>query len=157
MKNKTLLLVACIVGVILVGSLPSFFTMDSINGWYKTANKPSFNPPNYLFGPVWTILFTLMGIGLYLILQTPPSLQRKKAITIFGIQLFLNVIWSFLFFTFQQLGLALVEIIIMWIFILLTIIHFYKLNKTAALLQIPYILWVSFATILNASIWYLNK
>ncbi|MFN8115039.1 MAG: TspO/MBR family protein [Bacteroidia bacterium] len=119
-------------------------------------NKPSFNPPNYLFGPVWTTLYILMGISLYMILQSDSNELRKKAVTIFSIQLFLNFCWSFIFFNFQSLGLAFVEIILMWISILTMIIIFYKINKTAALFQIPYLLWVSFASILNGSIWYLN-
>jgi tryptophan-rich sensory protein len=97
-----------------------------------------------------------MGVSLYLILQSDSSELRKKAITIFSIQLFLNFFWSFIFFNFQMLGLAFAEIILMWISILTMIIVFYKINKTAAFLQIPYLLWVSFASVLNGSIWYLN-
>jgi tryptophan-rich sensory protein len=142
--------------MLLIGGLAGFATSSSINGWYVTINKPSFNPPNYLFGPVWTTLYILMGVSLYLILQSDSSELRKKAITIFSIQLFLNFFWSFIFFNFQMLGLAFAEIILMWISILTMIIVFYKINKTAAFLQIPYLLWVSFASVLNGSIWYLN-
>ncbi len=146
----------CILSTLLIGGISGFATASSINGWYVTINKPSFNPPNYLFGPVWTTLYILMGISLYMILQSDSNELRKKAVTIFSIQLFLNFCWSFIFFNFQSLGLAFVEIILMWISILTMIIIFYKINKTAALLQIPYLLWVSFASILNGSIWYLN-
>ena len=146
----------CILSTLLIGGISGFATASSINGWYVTINKPSFNPPNYLFGPVWTSLYILMGISLYMILQSDSNELRKKAVTIFSIQLFLNFCWSFIFFNFQNLGFAFVEIILMWISILTMIIIFYKINKTAAFLQIPYLLWVSFASILNGSIWYLN-
>lgn len=146
----------CILSTLLIGGISGFATATSINGWYVTINKPSFNPPNYLFGPVWTSLYILMGISLYMILQSDSNELRKKAVTIFSIQLFLNFCWSFIFFNFQNLGFAFVEIILMWISILTMIIVFYKINKTAAFLQIPYLLWVSFASILNGSIWYLN-
>lgn len=146
----------CILSTLLVGGISGFATATSINGWYVTINKPSFNPPNYLFGPVWTTLYILMGISLYMILQSNASELRKKAVIIFSIQLFLNFCWSFIFFNFQLPGFAFAEIIIMWISILTMIIVFYKINKTAAYLQIPYLLWVSFASVLNGSIWYLN-
>ena len=139
----------CILSTLLIGGISGFATASSINGWYVTINKPSFNPPNYLFGPVWTTLYILMGISLYMILQSDSNELRKKAVTIFSIQLFLNFCWSFIFFNFQSLGLAFAEIILMWISILTMIIIFYKINKTAALLQIPYLLWVSFAIVLN--------
>lgn len=154
--KKTLKLLLCILAMLLIGGLAGAATSTSISGWYTTINKPSFNPPNYLFGPVWTTLYILMGISLYLILQSDGNELRKKAITIFSIQLFLNFWWSFIFFNLQMLGLAFVEIILMWIGILTMILFFYKINKTAALLQIPYLMWVSFASILNGSIWYLN-
>lgn len=146
----------CILSTLLIGGISGFATASSINGWYVTINKPSFNPPNYLFGPVWTTLYILMGISLYMILQSDSNELRKKAVTIFSIQLLLNFCWSFIFSNFQSLSLAFAEIILMWISILMMIIIFYKINKTAALLQIPYLLWVSFASILNGSIWYLN-
>ena len=154
--KKILKLLLCLLAMLLIGGLAGFATSTSINGWYVTINKPSFNPPNYLFGPVWTTLYILMGVSLYLILQSDSSELRKKAITIFSIQLFLNFFWSFIFFNFQMLGLAFAEIILMWISILTMIIVFYKINKTAAFLQIPYLLWVSFASVLNFAIWKLN-
>ncbi len=154
--NRYLKLIVCITLPVLVGGISGFATGSSIGTWYVTLNKPFFNPPNYLFGPVWTTLYILMGISFFMILQTPISDLRKKAIRIFCIQLFLNFWWSFIFFKFQLLGLALIEIILMWIAILNMIIIFKKINATASYLQIPYILWVSFATILNASLWLLN-
>ena len=155
--NRYLKLALCILLPLMVGGISGFATATSINTWYVMLNKPFFNPPNYLFGPVWTTLYILMGISFYLILQTPKSELRKKAITIFLVQLFLNFWWSFIFFKFQYLGVALIEIITMWIYILMMIIYFRKIHKTAAYLQIPYLMWVSFATLLNASLWWLNR
>jgi benzodiazapine receptor len=154
--NKSLKLSLCILVPLLVGSISGYFTSTSITTWYVTLNKPSFNPPNYLFGPVWTTLYILMGISLFLVLNKAKDLEKNKIIFVFSIQLILNFLWSFLFFKFQQLGLALVEILIMWCSILFMIIVFYKTNKLAALINIPYLLWVSFATILTYSIYNLN-
>lgn len=155
MKN-ILKLTLCITIPLLIGGIGGIATASSINTWYVSLIKPSFNPPNYLFGPVWTTLYILMGISFFVILKSPKTELRKKAIMIFCIQLFLNFCWSFLFFKFQLLGLAFIEIILIWISIITMIILFFEINKTAALLQIPYLLWVSFASVLNGTIWFLN-
>lgn len=154
--KKIILFIICIVFTLTTGAVSGIATSDSITGWFTTLNKPVFNPPNYLFGPVWTILYILMGISFYLILNAKQNEFRKKAIVIFLVQLFLNFWWSFLFFKFHLLGIALLEILMIWMSIILMITIFYKINKTAALLQIPYLLWVSFASILNGAIWWLN-
>lgn len=154
--KKLLQLFLCVLSTLLIGGISGFATATSITTWYVDINKPSFNPPNYLFGPVWTVLYILMGISIYIILQSPKTEFRKKAIAIFCIQLFLNFCWSFIFFKFQLLGLAFIEIILMWASILTMIVVFFEINKKAALLQIPYLLWVSFASVLNGSIWFLN-
>ncbi len=154
--KKVLLLICCILLVMAIGGISGFATADGVNGWYRTLNKPSFNPPNYLFGPVWSLLYLLMGVSLFLILRSPKSPARSKAIAIFSSQLALNFLWSIIFFKFHYPGLALAEIILMWAMILWMIISFYRINKTAALIQLPYIAWVSFASILNAAIFYLN-
>jgi translocator protein len=133
-----------------------YFTVKEIPTWYASLVKPSFNPPNYLFGPVWTILYILMGISLFLIWKQPPSPQRKKAIVIYVVQFALNLAWSFIFFNQHQIFLAFVEIIVIWIGILLTIFAFSKFSKIAAWLLVPYISWVSFAAFLNYHIWLLN-
>jgi translocator protein len=139
-----------------IGALGGMATASGVNGWYITLIKPSFNPPNYLFAPVWTLLYLLMGVSLYLILQSSKSNLRKQALAIFFIQLTLNFCWSFLFFKFHWLGIAFIEIIFIWLSILTMIFIFKKLSETAAYLQLPYLLWVSFATLLSGSIWYLN-
>lgn len=142
---------------LLVGFIAGFATASSVNGWYTTINKPAFNPPNWLFAPVWTTLYIMMGIALYLIWRLPASVSRNKAMLIFFVQLALNFSWSMIFFGLHSPGWALVDIVLMLITIILTITAFKPLSKPAAWLLAPYLLWVSFATVLNASVWYLNK
>lgn len=154
--NRYLKLTGCILLPLLVGGAGGYATASNIATWYVTLHKPFFNPPNYLFAPVWTCLYVLMGISFFMVLQSPVSALRTKAIRVFCIQLFLNFWWSFIFFQFHLLGVALVEILLMWLAILTMIITFKKVNATAAYLQVPYLLWVSFATVLNASLWWLN-
>ncbi|MFP3949502.1 MAG: TspO/MBR family protein [Candidatus Micrarchaeia archaeon] len=141
----------------LAGAIGSIFTFSAIPTWYATLIKPEFNPPNWIFGPVWTALYVLMGISLYLIWkQYEKGKNAKTALTIFSVQWVLNALWSFLFFGLQSPLYGLLCIIPLWISIAVMIAKFYPLSKNAALLQIPYLLWVSFATVLNASIWVLN-
>lgn len=140
------------------GFLGSLFTTPKIATWYQGVTKPFFNPPNYLFGPVWTILFILMGISLYIIWTSKfkDKVYKKEVIIIFAIQLVLNIIWSIIFFGLEFPMLAFFEIIALWVSILATIVGFYKISKVASFLLIPYILWVSFASVLNFFIWKLN-
>lgn len=141
----------------LAGFIGSFFTVSSVSTWYLTLNKPFFNPPSWLFGPVWISLYFLMGISLYLIWDEGiKSKQSKGALYIFGAQLILNSLWSILFFGLKSPLFAFIEIIILWIAIILTIKYFYRISKSASYLLIPYVLWVSFAAILNFFIFYLN-
>ncbi|HRF18733.1 MAG TPA: tryptophan-rich sensory protein, partial [Chitinophagaceae bacterium] len=122
---------------LLVGGASGFFTITGVDSWYQTINKPSWNPPNWVFGPVWTTLYIMMGIALFLVWKEDTSEELKKiAIALFSVQLILNFFWSFIFFNLQQPGWALVEIIAMWFFILLTIFAFVQVNKTAAWLLV---------------------
>lgn len=156
-KNILRLLVSIIICQA-VGILGSLVTFPAISGWYQTLNKPAFNPPNWIFGPVWTILFLLMGISLYLVWRKEKNNKNVKvALVFFATQLGFNFLWSFLFFGFQSPVAAFIDIIILWVFILLTIIKFWKISKLAAYLLLPYILWVSFAAILNLFIVVLNS
>lgn len=140
-----------------IGSLAGFFTASSVNGWYTTLVKPSFNPPNWLFAPVWTSLYIMMGIAFFLIWKSNANdVVKRTAVTLYIIQLALNFCWSFIFFYAEQPGWALVDIILMWIFIFLTIRWFGKISSVSAWLLVPYICWVSFATVLNYAIWTLN-
>jgi len=132
------------------GVLGSFFTTSSIPTWYTSLNKPFFSPPNWVFGPVWTILYIMMGASLYLVWI------KAKVPAVFWVQLVLNALWSIIFFGMRNPALAFVDIIALWIAIFLTIKYFYKINKLAGQLLLPYLLWVSFASVLNFFIWQLN-
>lgn len=140
------------------GFIGSFFTTPEIPTWFATLQKPSFAPPNWVFAPVWTSLYILMGISLFLVWQKGwENKTIKTAIYLFAGQLVLNALWSFVFFGLRSPLLGLMEIVILWVAILATILSFMKVSRTAAYLLIPYILWVSFASIVNFSIWSLNR
>lgn len=139
------------------GIIGSIFTSPSIPTWYANIARPSFSPPNWVFGPVWTILFALMGIAFYMIWKKGfDKKEVRMAALVFGFQLVLNIFWSIIFFGLESPGLAFAEVIFLWIAILATIISFYRIDKTAGYILIPYILWVSFAAFLNYNIWVLN-
>ena len=140
-----------------VGSTAGIFTAGAIPDWYSTLNRPVFTPPNWLFGPVWTALYLVMGVSLFLVWTAQKSSARNRAIFIFSVHLFLNFGWSFLFFYFNSIGLALIEIVLLLISIILMLIWFYKVKPIAAYINVPYLLWVTFATILNAAYFILNS
>lgn len=159
-KRKNLDIFKLIVSIaipLLAGFIGSMFTMSGISPWYSLLNKPLLNPPSWVFSPVWTSLFILMGISLYLIWSKNID-EKKKRIPLFffTVQLFLNMLWSLLFFTLRNPLYAFVEILVLWLTILFMIMSFYKISKTAAYLQVPYLLWVSFAAYLNFMIALLN-
>ena len=155
--SNVLSLIICLAIPLIVGGVSGYLTVSGLNGWYTTLVKPSFNPPNFVFGPVWTTLYALMGVSIYMIWSDKLNPLRRTAIIAFAVQLFLNFWWSILFFQFQNLIAALGEIILMWLAILYMIITFRRIKPLAAYIQIPYLLWVSFAMLLTASIWWLNK
>ncbi len=140
----------------IAGGIGSYFTFSEISSWYSTLEKPFFNPPNFLFGPVWTILYILMGYSFYLVWISKDSSRKHSAIKLFLTQLTLNTLWSFIFFGLHNPTLAFINIIFLWISILLTIKVFFIISKISAYLLIPYILWVTFASILNLAIVILN-
>ena len=148
-------IIICVILCVGLGAASGFSTADSINGWYQTIQKPSWNPPNWVFAPVWTLLYALMGISLALIWHNRHVL-KNAALAFFVVQFVLNLLWSYIFFGRQNMQLALMEIILMWIMIFLTIFYFYRIHKIAAWLMIPYLLWVSFATFLNYTLYTLN-
>jgi len=150
-------LILFILVIELIGVLGSFFTTPSINTWYAQLIKPSFNPPNWIFAPVWTALYALIGIALYLIWESNKKKERRCALVFFSLQLAFNFLWSVIFFYLHLPLLAFIEILILWFLILLTIIKSLKVQKWAGYLLIPYLLWVSFASVLNFSIYYLNR
>jgi benzodiazapine receptor len=156
-KKDSLKLLISLIICQLAGVIGSLFTSPAIPTWYASLKKPAFNPPNSVFSPVWITLFVLMGISLFLLWRK--TLEYKKvriAILFFAIQLVLNVCWSIIFFGLKSPFFAFIEIVILWIAILLTILKSYKVSKAAGALLIPYILWVSFAAVLNFFIWNLN-
>ena len=151
-------LVASIIVCEFVGLISTPFTIASISTWYAFLHKPPFSPPNWIFGPVWTTLYFLMGIAVYLVwIKGIKNKLVKRALLLFVIQLFFNFLWSVLFFGLHSPILGLLDISALLISIILTIITFYKISKVASYILIPYLLWVSFATLLNASIVLLNR
>ena len=156
-KFQFLPFIICLLIPLTVGAIGGLLTMGSVKTWYTTINKPSFNPPNGIFAPVWTSLYVLMGISSYLVWQKRKIIIGYLwAVRIYLLQLILNLMWSFLFFYQHQIGFALIEIIILLISIIINAFIFYRINKTAGLLFLPYILWVIFASYLTYSIFILN-
>ena len=154
MEMNYLKLVISIGVCLLVGFIAGMFTSTSIDTWYSTLTKPFFNPPNWVFGPAWTILYIMMGIALYLVWNAS---NNRIAVTFFVIQLALNFLWSFLFFALENPLIAFIEILLLLGMIILTAVQFYPVSRTAAFLLIPYILWVIFASVLNFRIYWLNR
>ena len=179
MKNTTKLIISILICEF-SGVVGSVFTTSAIKSWYYFLNKPSFSPPDWLFAPVWTFLFLLMGISLYLVWSkdfaanvtandaskkswNPISAKlwsgnwrEENAALIFVFQLVLNILWPVIFFGLKSPGFAFIEILMLWFAILYTIVNFYRISKPAAYLLLPYIAWVSFAAILNFFVWRLN-
>lgn len=157
--NKYVKILVCVLSCIAIGYLSGQVTQSSVTTWYPTLTKPSFNPPNWAFPIAWSLLYTMMGIAAGLVwssIDYEPELV-KKALIFFIIQLVLNSLWSILFFGLKNPFLALIEIVLLWLVIYETYFKFKKINKFAGFLFIPYLLWVSFAAVLNANIWYLNR
>ena len=157
MKFKLIPLVVSVIICQAAGLVGSIFTAPAIPTWYASLEKPWFNPPGWVFGPVWIILYALMGIAAYLVWETGIEKKEVKTVlVVFAIQLILNSLWSILFFGFQSPKMALIEIVILWVFILLTIFKFYRIVNLAGILLLPYLFWVSFAAVLNFFIFRLN-
>jgi len=155
--KKALTILLFLIGPLLIGGLSGILSGNGVTSWYPSLIKPVFNPPSWIFGPVWTILYLLMGYSFYRIYMQPVSIHRIRATRLFLLQLTLNFFWSLLFFRWHLTGWATVEIVMLWITIILMIKAFVKLDPLAGYLQIPYLLWVSFATLLSGSLWYLNR
>jgi benzodiazapine receptor len=150
-------LVASIILCQLAGLIGSIFTTPAIPTWYESLNKPFFNPPNWIFGPVWVSLYLLMGVSLFVIWKRRKNNPyANKGLIFFFVQLILNAGWSMAFFGLQSPLLGLINIILLWLAIFFTIQYFFKISRIAALLLLPYIVWVSFAALLNISLWVLN-
>jgi benzodiazapine receptor len=150
-------LAAAVLVCLSAGFIGSFFTLSSIPTWYATIQKPAFNPPNWVFGPVWTTLYILMGISAYLVwMKGWDKKEVRNALAIFAVQLVLNALWSIIFFGANKLLYAFVVIVFLWMAIAANIFLFNRISRNAALLMVPYLAWVSFAAFLNYSIWQLN-
>ncbi len=157
MKKKGLYIIIAVAICMVIGFLSGFATQSSVNTWYVGLNKPIFNPPNWLFAPVWTVLYIMMGIAAGIVWAKGfYHLWVKTALYHFGFQLLLNATWSVVFFGLREPFWAFIVIITLLILIVLTIRWFKVVSKIAALLLIPYLLWVCFATVLNYKIWELN-
>jgi tryptophan-rich sensory protein len=140
-----------------IGGFGSLFTASSVRDWYPLIQKPAWTPPSWLFGPVWTMLYIMMAFAAWLVWRRRGLLDIKPALALFAVQLILNAAWSPLFFGLKNPLAGLLDIVALWAAILATLISFWKISPAAASLLVPYWLWVSFATILNFSIWRLNR
>lgn len=158
LKTRIIGLVGWIAVSQLAGIIGSVFTFTAIPTWYETLIQPSFRPPNWLFAPVWTTLYLLMGIAAYRVWTHGVKKKKvREALIYFIAQLVFNALWSILFFGLRSPGAALMEIIVLWSLIIATMVRFYRIDRVAGYLFIPYSIWVTFASVLNASIWYLNR
>ena len=157
--NKITRILSVVVTCLVIGYFSGIITRSAITDWYPTLVKPSFNPPNWIFAPVWSLLYVMMGVAAGLVWNRLEFEKEavKKALIFFAIQLGLNALWSYLFFGLHNPMLAGLEIIVLWLMIYETYVQFGKINKIAGYLFLPYLAWVSFAAVLNASIWWLNK
>ena len=151
-------LVLCVVACLGAGAIGSIFTQQAIPTWYATLEKPAFNPPNWVFMPVWTFLYILMGIAAFLVWRRGlENRQVRIALIFFLVQLILNASWSFFFFGLQSPLYGLIVIVVLWVAVLFTSLGFYRISRAAGVLMWPYLLWVTFAAVLNESIWLLNR
>ncbi|TQQ83100.1 tryptophan-rich sensory protein [Halonotius terrestris] len=153
-----LALVVAILTVELVGVSGALFTAQGLTEWYATLRQPALAPPNWVFGPVWTVLFALIGGALWLVWRQAPSSPQavRLAVGVFAIHFVFNLGWSAVFFGLQEIGLGLVVIVVLWLLIVTTMWTFNRVDRRAALLLVPYLLWVSFAAYLNYGFWLLN-
>ena len=156
--NNILKFIIAVAVPLAVGGLSGLATASGVATWYPTLTKPSFNPPAWVFGPTWTVLYVMMGVAAFLVWREGFGTEGVKvALTVFAVQLALNGLWSILFFGLQAPGWALVEIIALWFAITATAVLFWRVAPSAGMLLLPYLAWVSFATVLNASLWWLNR
>ena len=158
-KSNIVALIIALVAPFVVAAIGGITTSSAVSIWYPTLKKPAWNPPAWIFGPVWTLLYLVMGIASWLVWQKrgQNEAQVRRALGWYGLQLGLNLGWSLIFFGWRQVGLALMEIVALWSALLMTIVKFGRIRRDAAGLLLPYLLWTTFATALNAAIWWLNR
>jgi translocator protein len=141
----------------LAAALGGWMTSTSLSTWYPGLTKPSWNPPDWVFGPVWTLLYTMMAVAAWLVWREGRGRDTTRALTFYGVQLFLNTLWSGLFFALQSPGAAVIEVVVFWLSILATVVACWRVMRWAGLLLVPYLAWVSFAAALNFAVWQLNR
>lgn len=156
MKMNKALLAKCIAVPLLVGGLSAFLTRSGMKT-FESLNQPPLSPPGWLFGVVWTILYTLMGISSYLVIRSDAGeMKINRALSVYVYQLIANFLWPTFFFNFNWYLFSFVWLIFLWVLVLIMIVRFYHISKAAGLLQIPYLIWLTFAAYLNLGIWLLN-
>jgi tryptophan-rich sensory protein len=149
-------LVVFVAACLLIGVAGGIATGSSVTTWYVGLSKPSWNPPDWVFGPVWTVLYVMMGVSVWLVWRRRHEAETRVGMVLFGLQLILNAAWSAIFFGMQQPGWAAAEVVALWLSIMATIVAFARISKPAAWLLVPYLAWVSFASVLNFTIWRMN-
>ena len=154
--NQWLMLVGFVAVCFAAAGFGGYFTAQSVGGWYQTLRRPDWNPPDWLFGPVWTVLYVMMGVAAWLVLRKVGLTGAGWALVVFGVQLVLNALWSLFFFGLRNPLAGVVEITLLWCAIWATVVLFWRITPLASLLLWPYLAWVTFAMILNAAIWRLN-
>jgi len=150
-------LVLCVGVCFAAAAMGAAFTSPNVPGWYANLNKPSWTPPSWVFGPVWSLLYLLMGVSAWQVWRRTGLRAALVPLALFGIQLVLNAAWSGLFFGLRSPGVALIDIVLLWCAILVTMIAFWRRSTPAGWLMLPYLAWVSFAVALNLAIWNLNR
>lgn len=155
--SRWLVLVAFLLVTLSAGALGGLATASSVGSWYQTIAKPAWNPPSWVFGPVWSTLYVLMAIAAWRVWGKTEAPGRRSALRWFWVQLVLNTAWSFLFFGLRNPGLAFIEILFIWLAIVVTLVKFARIDRVAGVLWLPYVAWVSFASVLNGTIWWLNR
>ncbi|MFA5767681.1 MAG: TspO/MBR family protein [Candidatus Paceibacterota bacterium] len=159
MKNNISTALGVVISIFIAqmaGVIGSFFTVSGVQNWYAYLQKPVFAPPSWVFAPAWITLYTLMGIAAFLVWKKRNVIGVKSALWLYGIQLGFNALWSIIFFGMRNPGLAFIEILVLWVLILAVTVKFFKIDKAAGYLFIPYILWVTFASVLNFAVWQIN-
>lgn len=154
--TEAIALVAFIALCFAVSVAGGLITATSVGTWYQTLNKPPFNPPDWVFAPVWTTLYALMAIAAWRVWRRVRHGEGRGALVVFAAQLALNLVWSFLFFGLQRIDLATVQIFVLLVAVATTAVMFWRVDRTAGVLLLPYVLWVGYASVLNVSLWMLN-
>ena len=153
--RQVVALLAFVAICLAIGAIGGAVTSTSVDTWYRALRKPAFNPPDWVFGPVWTVLYVAMAVAAWRVWRRPGPGVRPL-LWLFAVQLALNLMWSIVFFGFRQIGMALVEIVVLLAVIAITAVAFWRVDEAAGLLFVPYVAWVGFATVLNAALWHLN-